>query len=565
MHLPAQNPKFPFSGLPGTVPHTPIPANVDEKAIIQTILEDLFSDDPTCFTEDGFWRDMLALTDNMRTFHGEVTIKNAWSDCYKLHKPVHSSIEIKVCHPVVLGPLQWIQALFTFDTDESPVRRCFGNMRIVYTKSNEWKLWVLGTMLEEVDGLGHPDKLEPVASSEDANTNGFRDPTGPYDVLVVGAGPAGLSVAGRLKAMGLNALTVEQNDQIGDNWLKRYEFLHMHTPKNINVLPLSTKFRKGASYLVSREDLADHYQDYASRFALNIWLRTTLLSAKWDAETREWTVTVRRDGETLDVKAKHIVMGVGRSLVGVQPEYANRAAFKGTALHSIDFSSAAKVKQAGEAAGKPQRKAIVIGTANTAHDIAEDLLSAGYAVTMVQRKSTAVVRVGFLSELLDAAYPDDIDAADADRAMFLSPMGVTRQMAIGFVSFKLSQSPNRELLDGLEKAGFNVQRQVDLFSHVFETKGCHYVDIGASQKIVDGKIRIKSGIPVTEWVENGLRFEDGTVEEADVVVFATGFIDDPRTVAEKIVNEEVAAELPRCDGVDAEGEVLGAFIPTGGE
>jgi len=567
MQLPAQNPRFPLSDLPGSLPHTPLPGSVDEKVITENILKGLFSDDPTCFAEDAFWRDMFALTDNMRTFYGAETIKRAWGDCYKLHKPVGSSVEIKLSHVTILGPMQWIQVHFTFHTDESPVRRCFCNLRIVYNESKEWKVWVLGTMLEEIDGLGHPDKLEPVASASRTSTNNSNDTAGPYDVLVVGAGPGGLSVAGRLKAMGLNALTVERNAALGDNWLQRYSFLHMHTPRNVNVLPLSSAFRAAAPYFVSREDLAAHYQDYADRFALNVWLRTTLLSAAWDASARQWTATLARGGATVAVKASHLVLAVGRSMEAVKPEYANAAAFRGAALHSIEFSSAAALRREREAGGAapPHPKAIVVGTANTAHDVAEDLLSAGYEVLMVQRRVTPIVRAGFLSEIFDHVYRDGVDSADADRANMLAPLAVTRKMAMGFIGAKFAHGPDRDLLDGLEKAGFGVQRQIDIFSHVFEKKGCHYVDIGASQKIVDGKIRVKSGIPPTEWVENGLRFEDGTVEEADVVVFATGFVTDSRKIVEKIVGEKIAAELPVCDGVDAEGEIRGVWTPTGGE
>ena len=567
MQLPIQNPRFPLSDLPGDLPHTPLPESVDEKVTTENILKDLFSDDPTCFAEDAFWRDMLALTDNMRTFYGSETIKRAWSDCYKLHKPAGSSVEIKLSHVTILGPMQWIQVHFTFDTDESPVRRCFGNMRIVYNESKEWKVWVLGTMLEEIDGFGHPDKLSPAASGSRSSPHEPSDPTGAYDVLVVGAGPGGLSMAGRLKALGLNALTVERNAALGDNWLQRYAYLHMHTPRNLNVLPLSSAFRASAPYFVSRADLAAHYRDYAARFALNIRLRTTLASATWDASARQWTATLVRDGATTTVRAAHLVLAVGRSMEAVRPAYANAGAFRGAALHSIAFSSAAALRREREAAGaaSPHPRAIVVGTANTGHDVAEDLLSAGYRVLMVQRGVTPIVRASFLSEIFDHVYADGVDAADADRANMLVPLAVTRKMAMGFIGAKFAQGPDCDLLDGLEKAGFGIQRQIDIFSHVFEKKGCHYVDIGASQKIVDGKIRVKSGILPTEWVENGLRFEDGTVEEADVVVFATGFATDSTKIAAKIVGEEIAAELPVCDGVDAEGEIRGVWTPASGE
>ena len=48
------------------------------------------------------------------------------------------------------------------------------------------------------------------------------------------------------------------------------------------------------------------------------------------------------------------------------------------------------------------------------------------------------------------------------------------------------------------------------------------VDVGASQLIIDGKIKLKNDSLITRFTKNGLKFENGSELPADVVVFATG-------------------------------------------
>lgn len=557
-------PQVPISTLPTSLPAILILGNVDYRAIAESVLKDLKSEFPTSFAKDGFWRDLLALTDNVRTFHGDETIKRAWSDCYKAHKPVKSSIAIQSCHIMKVGPMQWIQTNFTFHTTDRPTRHCSGFLRIIPTEAKEWKIWILCTMLEEIDGHGNPDRLKPVA-----NVNGHHETNGkpneqpqilPYDAVVIGAGPAGLATAGRLKALGLNALTVEKNHEVGMNWTTRYQCLTMHTPKGRNVLPFNHKYPVDTPYFISREDMADSYKVFAKKYALNIWLSTTLISATWDEDTQLWTLNLKREGITVKLRTKHIVFCCGRYTIPYSPTYANRTSFKGTVLHSADYVSASALPNLGK-----EKKALVIGTANTAHDIAEDLISPGYKVTMIQRDRTAIVPVHFLSELFDPMYNDGVDAEIADRETMLPPMGVVRRMAMGFCAAKFAAGTDKELLDGLEERGFRVMREVDLMKQIFEKGGKHYVDIGASRKIMDGEIGVRSGVLPNEWVEGGLRFEDGSVEEADVVVFCTGFDNDSKRIVERFVGEEVAGRLQEVGGVDSEGEVRGLWVPSGGE
>lgn len=73
----------------------------------------------------------------------------------------------------------------------------------------------------------------------------------------------------------------------------------------------------------------------------------------------------------------------------------------------------------------------------------------------------------------------------------------------------------------------------------FQRGGGYYIDVGASQLIVDGKIKVKQGQEITEVKPHGLLFADGTELPADEIVFATGY-ENMRGTARKIFGDELA-------------------------
>lgn len=74
---------------------------------------------------------------------------------------------------------------------------------------------------------------------------------------------------------------------------------------------------------------------------------------------------------------------------------------------------------------------------------------------------------------------------------------------------------------------------------------------------------MKSGSPPASYTPDGLVLEDGTELKADVIVFTTGFVQNMRTIAGRIVGPEVEAQLRDFWGLNAEGELIGAFKYTG--
>lgn len=78
------------------------------------------------------------------------------------------------------------------------------------------------------------------------------------------------------------------------------------------------------------------------------------------------------------------------------------------------------------------------------------------------------------------------------------------------------------------------------------------------------KIKVKNG-SVVGFTPSGLRFQDGTTLDADVVIFCTGFANDVREQAVQLVGPEIGQYLEDYFYVDDEGEILGAWKPQGRE
>jgi len=121
------------------------------------------------------------------------------------------------------------------------------------------------------------------------------------------------------------------------------------------------------------------------------------------------------------------------------------------------------------------------------------------------------------------------------------------------------------MLDGLHTRGFKTNmgyKECGLMPTALVRAGGFYLDVGGSQYIIDGKIKLKTGTEIKEFTEGGLKFEDGTELAADVVVFCTG-LRDSRHGVRILFGDEVAEKIKPAWGVNEEGEVSGIYADSG--
>lgn len=303
-----------------------------------------------------------------------------------------------------------------------------------------------------------------------------------------------------------------------------------------------------------KDKLADWFESYAEALELNVWMKSTVTKSSWDEKSNTWEVTVERtktDGskDTRVFHPHHIIQATGHSGKKNFPTIKGMENFKGTRLcHSSEFAGA-----------KPNgngKKVIVVGCCNSGHDISHTFQENGYDVTMVQRSTTCVISSAAITDIaLAGLYSEDGPPVDdADVWLYGTPNSVLKTIQVGVTA--LQNEHDKEVLQGLEKAGFKLDQGPDsagLFFKYFQRGGGYYIDVGASKLIAEGKIKIKQGQEITEVLEHGLKFADGSELEGDEIIFATGY-QNMKSEARNIFGDELADRVNNVWGYDEEGE-----------
>ncbi|KXN81594.1 putative indole-3-pyruvate monooxygenase YUCCA10 [Leucoagaricus sp. SymC.cos] len=223
--------------------------------------------------------------------------------------------------------------------------------------------------------------------------------------------------------------------------------------------------------------------------------------------------------------------------------------FRGEILHSSMY------KQAASFEGK---KVVVIGSGNSGHDISADLARANIDVTMYQRSPTLVVNLDKAWKFLGGALYSEGSPPNsiADRLQHSMPH-LLLEGGMSQRGTKAILNDQKDLQDGLKNAGFKLNAGIldaGILLNLKQKGGGHYFDIGATQMIIDGLIKLKNDSPILEFDESGLKFVNGSRLDADAVICATG-CGDMRGFIRKLCGDVVADECPPLIGVDEEGEM----------
>ena len=230
------------------------------------------------------------------------------------------------------------------------------------------------------------------------------------------------------------------------------------------------------------------------------------------------------------------------------------------------------------AAGKAWsgRPVAVFGTGTSAHDICQELQAAGADVTMVQRSTTHIVRSESLMEIglgdlySERAVRSGVTTAKADLIFASLPYAILADFQKPV--YDKIREVDADFYADLERAGFQLDFGPDdsgLFMKYLRRGSGYYIDIGASQLIIDGKIKLASG-QVERLTENTVILDNGTEIPADVIVYATGYGSMNGWVAD-LVDRETADRVGKVWGLGSntpkdpgpwEGEQRNMWKPT---
>jgi cation diffusion facilitator CzcD-associated flavoprotein CzcO len=518
------------------------------------------------FHSDSYWRDVLGMTWDITTISGaDAILKQLMSNAGRA-KPANFAIDPRRAPPrrITRAGTDAIESIFGFETATG---RGSGVVRLIPDTAGNGilKAWTLLTALDEIKG--HEEQLGGRRSAGKAYSRDFRGPNwldtrkaaaeyADHDpaVLVVGAGQAGLAIAARLTQLQVDTLVVDREQCIGDNWRRRYHALVLHNQVHVNHLPYMPFPPNWPAY-IPKDKLADWFQAYADSMEINYWTNTEFESGTYDESSERWCIRLRRaDGTTRVMHPRHIVMATGVSGIPSIPELPTLRNFGGTVLHSHQYEDGDAWK------GKT---AIVIGSGNSGHDIAQDLHSSGAKVTLVQRSSTMIVNVEPSAQLPYALYDEGPSLEDCDLIATSMPLALARKSHI--LLTEQAKTLDRELLEGLQRVGFKLDFGDDGTGWQFKyltRGGGYYFNVGCSDLIVSRQIGLAQFSDIAEFVAHGARMRDGTTLEADLIVLATGYKGQEHLVS-KLFGERVAERVGPIWGFGDGQELRNMFVRTG--
>lgn len=507
------------------------------------------------FHTDSFWRDMLALQWDFRTHSGRDRIVDAWRKA--LSQRSVSDVRLDEASVAVFDRKGYgasVEAFFTFTTK---LGRCRGHLRLLKPTGDDgqWNGWTLFTSLEDIHGHeelagGNRRRRAAPQDADAAQSRAFTD----LDVLVLGAGQAGLAVAARLQQLDIAALVIDREKRVGDNWRNRYQSLLLHNQIWANHLPYLPFPSSWPAYL-SKDEMADWLEEYAKVLRLSVRMETRVVSAAHDEAAGRWTVEIAdSDGNLRVIHPKHVVQATGVFGVPNRPQLAGARRYTGTLIHAEDYGS-----------GFPAEgtSVLVVGTGSSGHDAAQNLYKRGAYVTMLQRSSTCVVSVEPGAARAYSIFSEDgPPVEDADFVTNSLPFPLLTEFHKQLTQ-RIAEM-DKDLLDGLAKAGFTVDFGEDgsgFLMKYHRTGGGYYINAGCSQLIIDGKIRMKHG-SVADLDGKTVHFDDGTTAEFDAIVVAAGYKNMSESVR-LVFGDAVANRVGPAWGLDAEGEVRAMWRPTG--
>jgi hypothetical protein len=517
------------------------------------------------FIADGYWRDLLALTWRIQTVAGASALARDLRPAATHARPTGFALDPDRTPPrrVRRAGTESIEAIFRFETARG---RGSGVVRLVRDADtrNELKAWTLLTALDEI--RGHEEQLGRTRPSGSVYARDFHGPNwldtrtaaaayGERDpaVLVVGAGQAGLCAAARLGQMQVDTLIVDREARIGDNWRHRYHALVLHNQVHVNHLPYMPFPPTWPAY-IPKDKLAGWFEAYAESMELNCWTGTDFAGASYDETKGRWSVTLRRaDGTTRELHPRHIVMATGASGIPNLPNIPGLKNFAGTVMHASQYRD-------GDAwRGK---RAIVIGTGTSGHDIAQDLHASGAQVTIVQRRSTMVVNVEPSAQLPYALYDEGPSLEDCDLITTSIPLPLARKSHIMLT--EQARKLDQDLLDGLARIGFQLDFGDDDTGWQFKyltRGGGYYFNVGCSELIIKGEIALVQFDDIAEFTAQGARMRKGETIVADLIVLATGYKGQD-VLVRQLFGDAVAARVGPIWGFGDELELRNMFMRT---
>lgn len=303
--------------------------------------------------------------------------------------------------------------------------------------------------------------------------------------LIIGSGPSGLSIAGRLSKLGIPFEIIEKSDTIGVAWRNHYDRLHLHTDKKYSELP-HLPFPKDYPTFVPRNQYVAYLNQYVGHFSIKPIFNQDVVSVKKNGEY--WVV------QTTDstFEAKNVLVATGYNRVSKIPALKGQEEFKGEILHSEKYKN-----------GKPykDKNVLVVGYGNSGAEIALDLYESGARTFVSIRNPVNIIKREFAGR------------SSQSLAIFFIRFGNT------FYDF-IARQFKRLLLKKAKGTGIPISPLAP--SEQLRTQGkVAVIDVGTLAQIKAGNIKVMPDIK--ELTTNEVVFVNDEKLPIDTIIMATGY------------------------------------------
>ncbi|WP_374620653.1 flavin-containing monooxygenase [Devosia sp.] len=517
------------------------------------------------FAEDCYWRDLVAFTWNVKTMEGRPAIAAMLDET--LARTAPSGFVPGEAKDTEDGIEAWFSFTTASGTGSGIVRLEGGRCRSILT--------TLQSLTGFEEPLGH-SRPTGVRHGADRNRRTWTEERAaeaaelgttrqPY-CLVIGGGQGGIMIAARLRQLGVPTIVVEKNRRAGDSWRKRYRSLVLHDPVWYDHLPY-LPFPANWPVFTPKDKMGDWLEAYVKVMELTYWTETEAVRAAYDAAAGRWTVELVREGRPIRLQPAHLIFATGAYGPPRWIALDGAERFGGEILHSSQYSDGARFS------GK---RVAVIGGASSAHDVSVDLWEAGAEVTMIQRSPTTVVRSETLMEMAfdiysEAAVESGLDVDRADLLAAATPFAL--QPKYQKALYDRIRVRDAEFYRRLAASGFLLDfgdDETGLMMKAYRTGSGYYVDVGGSELIISGEIKLKAGVAIDTLTPSGIRFADGSEIAVDAIIQSTGFQSMHEVVAQ-LVSRDLAHEIGPCWGLGSgmrndpapwHGELRNMYKPT---
>jgi cation diffusion facilitator CzcD-associated flavoprotein CzcO len=313
------------------------------------------------------------------------------------------------------------------------------------------------------------------------------------DVLIIGAGPAGLACAAVLRRAGVAATVLERSGTPAASWRARPTGLRLNTSRAFSHLP-GLRFPRRAGTFPGRDDVVSYLESYAAHHRLDIRPGTDVRridrATGDDPAGARWALTTAR----APLPARHVVVATGLLHAPFIPDWPGRDTFAGTVVPAAGYRDPAVFRG---------RDVVVVGAGCSGMEIAAELAGNGAATIHLSIRTPPNILLRSIAGLPgDPAAMLLLHLAPGTADAFLAPL---RRLTIGDLTAYGLPVPAEGPFQRLSRTG----------------DGPAVVDRAVLRHIRSGRIRVVPEVTALE--AGGVRLADDRHVRADAVIAATGY------------------------------------------